>query len=443
MKSFHHLYFWLGCRTDYYKIHFNDQLSFIEHNYSIDPWKEKQIEFFINKYSEISNVSHIPDIIEQLIGTDENLKEIKKNPFHLALLVYLAENNEYEPISGFYNLYERFFQKWLQNETKRGTSPDEKTEIIKSLKIAAQIIYDGGKWKFDCIAMNNSAVRDLLTYEEKDSTGDLYATGFYHLSLATFLLAESVFETFEKRNCTDIVKLLSHKLKDDVTNFIGDKFDHLTESEKTALYNKMKYAYSNIRWSDSTLSVHEQIVYFVTRLGIDVSDFLLRVINNKRQSNHPIMRLTLAYGCVLSEHEEVRNFALEYAQSIANESIDACVNRGWTVVYFGDVNDKDPYTYLDDEKRSWVKARDARIKRFTKKQPRKKDVRFWLFDIPLFYSFLNNRGWNELSEDEYRILESLSFTNEYFNDTEIEFLSNAHRKLLNEYANHLQDQGIN
>lgn len=440
LKSFHRLFFWLGCRTDFYRTYFNDQLSFIEHNYSIDPWKEKQIEFFINEYSKISEVSNIPDIIDQLIGTDENLKEIKKNPFHLALLVYLAENNEDESISGIYNLYERFFQKWLQNENKRGTSPDDKAEIIKSLKNAAQIIYDGGKWEFDCIAMNNSAVRDLLTYEEKDSAGNLYATGFYHLSLATFLLAESVFETFEKRNCTEIVQLLSHKLKDDVTNFIGDKFAHLTKTEKTALYNNMKYAYSSIRWSDSTLSVHEQIIYFVTRLGIDVSDFLLSVINNKRQSSHPIMRLTLAYGCVLSEHEKVRKFALEYARSIANDSIDASVNRGWTVVYFGDVPDKDPYSYLDDEQRSWTKARNARIKRFTKKHPRKKDVRFWLFDIPLFYSFLNNRGWTELSEDDYKILKSLSFTSEYFNDAEIDFLSDAHSKLLSEYSNHLKNQ---
>ena len=439
LKSFSHLYFWLGCRTDFYSTYFNEQLSFIEHNYSINPWNNNQIENFINEYSKISGVSNIPAIIEQLIGSDAKLKDIKKNPFHLALLVYLTENNEDEPVLGVYNLYERFFQKWLQNEKKRGTSPDENAEIINSLKKAAQRIYDGREWRFDRIAINNSAVRNLLSYVERESSRELYAIGFYHRSLATFLLAESVFETFKERNCSVIKEVLSHKLKDDVTNFIGDRFSHMTESEKTVLYNNLKYAYFHIAWSNATLNVHEQIVYFVTRLGIDVSGFLLRVINNKRQSANPIMRLTLAYGCVLSENKKVRDFAIEYARSIANESMDASINRGWTVIYFGDVLDRDPYSYLDDEQRSWNKAREARIKRFTKKQPRKKDVRFWLFDIPLFYSFLNNRGWNDISKDEYEILKRLSFSREYFNDAEIDFLSRQHQKLLQEYSKHLQD----
>lgn len=440
LKAFNHLIFWLGCRTDFYRTYFNEHLSFIEENYLIEPWKDEQIKYFITKYSAICNGTNISAIIEQLTGYTTDLQEIKKNPFQLALLVYLAENNEDEPILGVYNLYERFLQKWIQNEKKRGTSPNEPIEIINCLKEAAKSIYDGEEWKLDKIAINNSAVKNLLACKEKGASLEQYATNFYHMSLATFLLAESFFETIKNRNCLEIKKLLSYKLKDDVTNFIGDKFTHMTVSEKNVLYQNMKYAYDHIPYSNSTLSVHEQIIYFVTRLDIDVSDFLLRVINNKTQSNNSIMRLTLAYGCVLSENDKVRDFAIKFARSIENESIDACVNRGWTVCYFGDVNDRNPYTYLDDEQRSWTKARNARIKRFTKKQPRKKDVRFWLFDIPLFYSFLNSRGWNDISEDEYKVLKNISISSEYFNKSEIEFLSKALEKLLQEYFNHLQNQ---
>ena len=149
------------------------------------------------------------------------------------------------------------------------------------------------------------------------------------------------------------------------------------------------------------------------------------------------MRLTIAYGCVLSENPIARVFALEYAKSISENSIDAITNRAWTVIYFGDVNDRDPYTYVDDEKRSWNNARKARIKRFTTISPRKKDYRFRLFDIPLYYNFLKDRGWNDITVEEYNILLKTDFPKNVFNDEEILFLENEKTKLLNDYKKHL------
>ena len=162
-------------------------------------------------------------------------------------------------------------------------------------------------------------------------------------------------------------------------------------------------------------------------------------INDREYRNpqNPIMKLTLSYGCVLSDDTRIRQYALDYAESISTDSVDALTNRGWTVVYFGDVNDRDPYSYLDDEKRSWKKAREARIKRFSKANPRLKDVRFWLFDIPLFHSFLRDRNWDDLSEEEFDIIHSLEITNKYFNEKEIAFLEKEKTSLLAEYKEHL------
>ena len=105
-------------------------------------------------------------------------------------------------------------------------------------------------------------------------------------------------------------------------------------------------------------------------------------------------------------------------------------------MYFGDVAD-DPYCYRDDKKCSWSKARAARIKRFTKKNPSLKDYRFQLFDVPLLYSFLKDREWNEISEEEYQILNRLTFTEEYFSRNEITFLSEVKQNLLYDYRDKL------
>ena len=184
------------------------------------------------------------------------------------------------------------------------------------------------------------------------------------------------------------------------------------------------------------MPIKEQVIYYITRLGIDVSDFLLELV--KQKPHDPIMRLTIAYGCVLSDHPLLRRFALDYARSIAEDTIDARTNRGWTVIYFGDVEDQDPYQYKDDEKGPWKKAREARIKRFVKKSPRLKDYRFRLFDIPLFYSFLKDRGWNDISRDEYKILSEVDLPQDIFMEEEISFLTNEKERLLFEYKRRLE-----
>ena len=110
--------------------------------------------------------------------------------------------------------------------------------------------------------------------------------------------------------------------------------------------------------------------------------------------------------------------------------------RAWTVIYFGDVI-RNPYTYQDNEKCSWKNARNARIKRFIKSSPRLKDYRFRLFDIPLFHSFLKDRNWNDVSQEEFEILSKIDIPSSVFNKKEQEFLIEQKELLLKEYAKYL------
>lgn len=435
LQNFPNVQFWLGCRLDYYEQHYNENLAFIRHEFTIEPWTPSQADDFIERYANIRGKTDLQDQVNKLICTQELIQHFKSNPFQLSLIVFLAEHNEKDPITGAYDLYERFVFRWIRREKERGTSDADEKVIIETLTLAAIRIYCGEEYILDDIAAKNSAVRNLLNVREKENLSyNQYATAFYHRSLAAFLLAHRLVESFLNDDSSQICKLFGSKLKDDVTNFVGNKFSVLSQSEKHTVKQTLIRLYKNT--ADSEISIKEQIIYYITRLGIDVSEFLIELVEKKPE--HPIMRLTIAYGCVLSDNPVLRKFALDYAESISRDSLDAVTNRAWTVIYFGDVDDRDPYQYTDNEKRPWQNARRARIKRFTKKNPRLKDYRFRLFDIPLFHSFLKDRGWNEISLEEYNILNDVDFPEDKFTQEERRFLLKEKKKLLEEYKKKLE-----
>ena len=436
LQKFVNVAFWLGCRTDYYERNYNEDIAFVQPCFTIEPWTSEQSDYFIEQYSKITENYNLKDIVEEMVGSHEMLQAFKSNPFQLSLLMFLAENKEKTPIWGIYDLYERFVFRWIERENKRETSMADGGTLVTTLTLAATKIYAAEDYRLDDVALNNSAIRNLLVIHQKSLLSyTYYASAFYHRSLAAFLLAHSLVEAFLNNEQMKIRALFNIKLKDDVTNFVGNKFATLTKTEKQEIKKTLIGMYTETK--EDEISIKEQIVYYITRLGIDVTEFLSDLI--KDSPEHPIMRLTIAYGCVLTEDPYTREFALEYARSLAADTVDARTNRAWTVIYFGDVNDRDPYTYADDEHRQWQNARQARIKRFTKENPRLKDYRFRLFDIPLFHSFLKDRNWNDITLEEYDILDNIDFPGDKFTSQEILFLNEEKAKLLEEYRKQLEN----
>lgn len=429
--------YWIACRSDFYENSRSERTDFGQKTGVLLPWStEKEVSFFLEKYAEIVKIHNFSKRVFELVKNIDNPEEMLSNPFQLSLLAFLAEQKEEAPILGIYALYNRFILEWIEYERKRKTSRAETRDIIITLCDAAKKIYNGENYKFSNIAKENSAVKELLEISDEELDGTPVANLFYHRSLAAFFVAYEVIQAMCAGDYDKLRKALELKLKDDVTNFIGDYFNTLNDIQQKIISNNLQKFYYNLDETDKTLSAREQAIYFITRLNIDASNFLLELINDEQKNN--IIRLTLAYGCVLSTNEKIRDFALDYAKSLSKNGEDAKVNRGWTVVYFGDVQGKDPYTYKDEEKGSWEKARNARIKRFTRQKPRKKDILFRLFDIPLFYTFLKSRKWNNISSAEYTIINNTSFPKEFFNKKERDFLNAEKRKLLQAYKRHLK-----
>jgi len=430
LKSYVNCVYWLGCRTDFYRMYYSDNVNLGGYTYEIEEWKSSQINQFIDGYAQLVDLKDLHQRIDFLLGSDVSIVGMKENPFQLAVIAFLAAGGNQTKLYGVYDLYERFLEKWLEHEQLRGTSNLDEVTVINALSIIAAELYVGKEYMLTQDQIHCSAIRNLL-FTEKRNIGRLYATSFYHRSIAAFLLAYNVIQAIEKEEFPKLKSILSSKLKDDVTNFIGSRFSALTGVEKERYKTCLERLYKYCSSTDAEISVQEQIVYLITRLDIDVSDFLYSVIESNPKNL--IMRLTLAYGSVLSNDQGIRKYALSYAKSIAAETEDALTNRGWTVVYFGDVNDRNPYVYKDDECRPWKKAREARIKRFTKSNPRIKDIRFWLFDIPLFYSFLKSRNWNDITEHELQIIESLNISEHYFFKDEVDFLIEVRNELVQKY----------
>ena len=436
-------FFWLACRNELFNQYRGESSQFVTQELIINEWTADQAQSYIMKYAEITGTHGLANNIRAIVGREEWYNEYIRNPFQVALMVYLASVDSPVPkkISNIYELYDQFFTVWFNREVSRGTTEaNVKNDLYPRLQRIAKAVYENFEIKMESID-RNSAISALVVKKESHKGNSIVA--LYHRSFVSFLLADQIYDAMLKYPENEQLPVLfSMHIHDDVTNFIGSRNQTITSQQKSeietnliTLYNKAKSDLSQA----SSLSIMEKCIYHLTRLdnnGLDeqVDAFLLKEISSNLIN--PYMRLSLAYGCSLSEKNDIRMYALKYAKSLFKDSDDALINRSWTLVYYGDVIG-DPYNYKDISKCSWEKARQARIKRFTKESPRLKDFRFMMFDIPLMYSFFKDRNWKNLNEDEYEIINKIIFPQEVFLPRELIFLNKAKQKLLEEYRRKL------
>lgn len=438
--------YWLGCRQDFYIKQNVSNTKISYYDLAIQEWGPDQVNHFIEEYSKVTENPDLWKRIENIKGKSRNpdgIEAMKKNPFQLSVLVFLAEQMDDFEINCTFDLYDQFIGLWVKKEIDRKTSPSNKDIIYDTLYDAAESTYYNHEYILEDIAEENTAVNGLLKITKiTRGNGNRVADSLYHRSLAAFLIAKRTYQAIYENNTQRFIEATKARSRDDISNFWVEKYASIEDAETYRLIDNLIRIYNDLSRIDDCDGAKQQIIYHITRLKIEATDFIIDVINENPRDLH--MRLSLAYGCVLSKNKTIRKYALDYARSIAKDpnGDDAVTNRGWTVVYFNDVDiDKkriDVLKYKDTDKGSWENSRKARIKRFTRKDPRYKDLRFWILDIPLFHSYLIDRNWNDLSDKEYRTLEGLKFSKDIFDDDEIEFMTSERDKMLVTYKCRLE-----
>ena len=422
---------WLASRKDFYQRTYSESTTITFNIAELWPWKD-EYSIFLDNWAKVFKHKKTPVTIKNWAAKEPAVKEMLTNPFQLTLLAYLADtSDDLDPMTTIYDLYDKFFLQWFKKEELRGTGATNRATTISQLHDAANNIYAGKEYTTS--QLNDTAVTNLLLWnsEEMDLYGNKTASMFRHHSLAAFLIAHQIMHAIQRGDNSELTKMLQMVIKDDVTNFVIRKAEQMKSSDIKIMRNHLASYYKTLPPNDKGyVNVKEKVIYYISRFPGDSSSFLLPIVRTAPEN--PYMRLTLAYACSLSEEKELRYYALEYARSLSHNEEDARVNRGWTVVYFGDCN-KDPYTYRDEENGPWANARAARIKRFTKKKPRIKDYRFWLFDLPLFHTFLKSRNWADINSTEFEIIKKLTFPKDRFTPAEIRFLWREKKAILKTY----------
>ncbi len=434
-----HVNCWLAGRIDFYKRTYTEATAITSNIAKLKQWEEEYNQFLDN-WAYVFNRNKTPEIVKGWAQKETAVKEMLGNPFQLTLLACLADESSEEavPVTSTYDLYYHFFRQRFKNEQNRGTGALDYEATFDQLSEAARKIYAGEKYKTS--NLNDTAVTDLLVWEPGTKlNGQREARAFRHHSLAAFLIAYQIYNAIQEGTDEELTTMLKMVIKDDVTNFVIRKAEHEDDKEILVMREHLYDYYKTLpKDSEDLINVKEKVIYYISRFRGDSSGFLLPIIRSS--PGNPYMKLTLAYACALTENAELRHYALEYSRSLSKNGEDASVNRGWTVVYFGDCN-KNPYTYRDEEKGPWANAREARIKRFTKENPRLKDYRFWLFDLPLFHTFLKTREWNDISYKEYDIIKNLTFSESIFTPAERRFLWREKNAMLKTYKKKLVESG--
>ena len=447
---------WFGWRSEYNKAYESEPLRyFTDHIISLQKWEIETAIKYVNIYSNETSRPELSIFFKKLIDRNPAFKGFTESPFQLVMLVYLLENNELKIVGDYFNnsepslysLYALFVECWIKKEQSRNTSTLPLEDILNILEDVAYYTYSGKSY---IVSTTDSAVKDILVFSNvKDSV----AIGFYHRSFSAFFCAKRIYNAL-KRGDKSLVFALKQSYKNDVTDFVRSALSNSSKESLICVFNNLKKIYLhcinpkaevvdkeildalNSITQDELKKMKNELLYIVTRLPIEseiVAPFVEFVYTNETD---PHMRLDLAYGAVLTGPSWI---ALEYARALREDAYTSLINRSWTIVYFGDVQE-DPYEYRDTEGRPWTQARNARLKHLQSSS--KKAVRFRILEIPLLYCFYSSRNWKDINERDYEIIKASSIDSEYYSEEEKLFLRQQKNELLNEYRKKLDEKGF-
>ena len=467
----------LSCRKDVYEIIKRIEpeiFSLINYHCEIKDWSLELSKSYVEKYAKLHPDSNIENLIMPYF---ENLKykDFFKTPLELSLLIYILEKSD--DLSSNENLlinradlYNKFLQNWIQREIiRRGDNELGKELDLKMVEtlwsiIAFQLIKCSNKrWintsnsEIKRYIQNDSRLKKyidgMVKTEYKDNRKCIL--GFSHMRIMEYLVANYFCLQLEKFD-EQIIETIMFEYTHPITSFIQERFCLLTHEQlkdyffnlvtillytapyktETALLQYRQAINNNLKRKIQNLSHEElrtiknQIIYFVSRIPnidnnlLSIGNEVIKVIYEKEQDKYN--KRSAAIGATILGINEIE---MQYAHELLEDLESNLRDRSFTMVYYQDVKDKNPFEYIDDETSQWDNSRNSRLERLSSNN--EKSLRLRTFDLITIYNFTRSRLDSFIpTQEELEIVRNCETNKALFCDEKKELLGRVKEDLI-------------
>ncbi len=221
---------------------------------------------------------------------------------------------------------------------------------------------------------------------------------------------------------TDKVKEEIAMLSSDEIAVINTRLERILEA---TYFEENNLDLSNFNEQEIFL-LRESLIYYIGRITTTPNINLLKRIYYIEKNKH--LQLNLVFASLLSSDEELETDFIE--KLIPGSDYDIML-RSWTLAFFS--NSESPYDYID-EGNDWSIAKKPRLNRLAindEAHPKiKKAIAFRWLDLVVLWLFLNNRGFDTMRPEEYKIIENTKVDFPSYSDKKIEAMQILKAKIL-------------
>lgn len=472
----------LSCRKDVYEIIKRVEpeiFTLIRYHLEIGDWTLMQSNQYIMKYAELHPDSNILNLIKPYQEKIE-YKEFFKTPLELSLLIYILEQSQdlldqEKMIRNRFDLYDKFLHIWLQREiiNRKDNEIGNALDVNMIFELWSTIAF---------LLIKNSNVKPIYTsnleikkYIQNNDRLKKYIggiieidnknerkriIGFTHERVTEFLVANYFLVHISKCDEYSIDALL-WEYKYSVTSFIQEKFNLISHDDlekdflnlisillntdpykkhtslnkyRQPINVKLKKRIQSLSKEDMR-TVKNQIIYFISRIpNIDnrllpVGNQVVKEIYEKEQDEYN--KRSAAIGATILGNNEVE---LRYAQELLNNAESNLRDRSFTMVYYQDVKEKNPFTYVDDGVSQWNNSRQSRLERL--RDNSEKSLRLRTFDLITILNFTRSRMNSFVpTEKELDIVRNCELNISFYSDEKRELLTKVKGDLIQLWEN--------
>lgn len=430
--------FWVSCRTNFY--HRLDEAvnQYFSETVEIRKWDEGGFKRFIERCLENNtDRAAIEDKIKNVVRTAPSLSE---RPLFATMILFVAEEPEFEAVHNEYELIELFLDKWLEIEKEKKKIKGEiKFEGIRDVALKLYL-RTGVRYSKDL-----KVFRDLLVLT--GNTGAIHA--FSHREFLIYFISNALIDA-ALNNPEKIPEWFCQTFYDDITNMVKPVLARMSAGDSQEIYKNLFDVYKRtyeepdaitgefdrlklLPHKDSFLKLRDEILYFIFRLkNIDHEAFAEYAY---KHSTDTMLFLGIAYGMAAIDCNNT--YTLEFAGKLKTDPVtpENIRNRGWAMCFFGDV-EENGYTYEDSEGKPWKKGRENRLNRLKSTEP--KYIATRILDIPLMYCFYHSRGFSDCtSYRDFAIIRDTDISLPCYGEEQKEFLAEQKHKLVSAYTERL------